>query len=48
MLRVSTEETFEQLVERIMAESEGKGQLVTDVIKEIMRAIAKKLDEDTR
>jgi hypothetical protein len=39
-------ETFEQLVNRIMAESDGKGLLLTTVIKKIMMEIAKKLDED--
>jgi ribosomal protein S7 len=42
----ASEETFEQLVNRIMADSDGKNLLLTNVIKRIMTEIAKKLDED--
>ena len=41
---MSDSETFEQIVDRIMADAGGL--LVTEVLKQIMRAFAKKLDED--
>lgn len=38
-------ETFSAVIDRAMAECDGRGMLFNEAMKHIMRAIAQKLDE---
>lgn len=43
---MSAEETFVDVVNQALSECAGTGMTHTDAIKHVMRAVARKLDED--